>query len=59
VTGIAPEATVTQGNTTIRRIGEFADHPGVWYMDIRVGSTTSTIEITAGEAKRTVTVSPQ
>jgi subtilisin family serine protease len=59
VTGITPEATVTQGNTTIRRIGRVADYPGLWYMDIQVGSTTSTIEITGGEAKRTVTVSPQ
>jgi len=65
VEDVAPEVVVTRGNATVGRDSELSSrltksafYPGLWWMPVTVGTLTSTIEISAGEAKRTLTVTP-
>lgn len=63
----APVATVVSGNAQISdgfdwyssaTLTKSSIYSDVWWMPVKVGSTLSTVEITAGDVKRTVTVTP-
>lgn len=64
----APAATVISGNALLSdgfdwystaKLTKSSIYANVWWMPVKVGSSTSTIEIVAGDVKRTVTVTPQ
>jgi subtilisin family serine protease len=59
VEGVTPEVTATLGNSTIRRVSEVDGYPGLWHLEISVGTTSSAVEIVSGDVKRTITFSPE
>ncbi|HPT25634.1 MAG TPA: S8 family serine peptidase, partial [Bryobacteraceae bacterium] len=59
VEDVTPEVTATNGNSIVRRVGQYSGYPGLWYLDISVGTMSSSVEIVAGDAKRTITITPE
>lgn len=67
LSNVVPTATVISGDALISDGSEYVStaplrqstlYPNLWWMPVRQGVSRSTIEISAGDVKRTVTVSP-
>ncbi|MBA3975626.1 MAG: hypothetical protein C0504_15575 [Candidatus Solibacter sp.] len=67
ISNVVPTATVVTGGALISDGTQYVStatlqpstlYPNLWWMRVRQGVSSSTIEISAGDVKRTVTVSP-
>ncbi|MBE0658456.1 MAG: S8 family serine peptidase [Bryobacteraceae bacterium] len=67
ISDVVPTATVVTGGALISDGTQYVStatlqqstlYPNLWWMPVRQGVSSSTIEISAGDVKRTVTVSP-
>ena len=58
VTGVTPEVKVISGSATIEGFQESTIYPNLWWLSVGVGFEAADVEVSAGEIKRTITVTP-